>query len=48
MLVIIDMLPAVGALADAFRAVAEIHLRVGLVGDAADRAAMKRLVVPFT
>ena len=41
-----DMLPAVAALSCAVRTVAEIHLWMALVGDAAHRAAVERSVVP--
>ncbi len=41
MLVIVDMLLAVAVLSFALRAVPEIHVRMALIGNAADRAAVK-------
>ena len=46
MLVREDMLPAIAALSRTLGTVAEIHLRVALIGDTADRAAMERSRVP--
>lgn len=46
MLMIFDMLLAVSVLPCTVRAVAEIHPGVALVGDAADRAAMERRIIP--
>src|SRR5512137_543711 len=46
MFMIIDMFAAVAALPRTLRAITEIHLRVGLVGNAADCASMKRPGIP--
>ena len=45
MLVIEDMVTAIAMLPITLGAVAEIHIRMGLVGNTADRASVKRLII---